>query len=305
MNTRYSNKRAPIQSDIELGNNWEASSHHAKRLKPLQLGIRSDLQPSVEDVPPTSTGQQKGQDLKDTPSFLSASKRSLLSHSQLLEGAGCPPDSMAGNESQFLSTEPPTSRAVPSILFESRQTVPQMVDGESITVEVGRDDHRNGCSYPSGINISSADENKVAAKTIIDPVDTTSNPAPSEEEQQIAWASRQVENFKADIQKLKNDAATRKKMVTSIDKDIEGSQKNYDKHLQGKQEEIARVLRELEEEYNKKCEAFKSKLEDLNTSKQAGAEEMRRNELEVSHKGMGLVRFQAIIDYYTQEDGVN
>jgi hypothetical protein len=61
--------------------------------------------------------------------------------------------------------------------------------------------------------------------------------------------------------------------------------------LQGKDEEIAKVLRELEEQHNKKCEMFKSRLENFDRNKQTEPRELKRRELEVAHKETGLAHF--------------
>jgi hypothetical protein len=47
--------------------------------------------------------------------------------------------------------------------------------------------------------------------------------------------------------------------------------------------------------FQKDYEALKSKLKNLNESKQAELEKLRRNALEVSRKEAGLTRFQAIV----------
>jgi cell division septum initiation protein DivIVA len=111
-----------------------------------------------------------------------------------------------------------------------------------------------------------------------------------------------VENFEAEIEKLKRNATTRSMIVTSIGQEIEHSQKEYDELLQGKQQEIDRVLRELEEQHSKKCEALKSKLQNLKESKQTVLGALKRNALEVSRKETGVTHFQAIIDYYNPEE---
>jgi DNA repair exonuclease SbcCD ATPase subunit len=91
-------------------------------------------------------------------------------------------------------------------------------------------------------------------------------------------------------------------IVTSMGQEIEHSQKEYDELLQGRQEEMDRVLRELEEQHSKKCEALKSKLRNLKESKQTVLGELKRNALEVSRKETGVTRFQAIINYYNHEE---
>jgi hypothetical protein len=323
INASYSKKRALIYPGTDQ-NNLEASSGQAKRLKqfkvgdmlsqdpveyrrPLPGGALSDrLQPSLEEVPPTSRVQEQGQ-RGDSVFYCTAKEMSRGSHGQTLEDTGYPSDPMNGNESQPGLTEQPTLDVVPCTTLETPQTLPPAVDGfESTTVEVTGPtvDQQDGCSQPSSTDSLPRDWNPTTLQSAISPGGTTSILA-IEKEQQIAWASRQVENFKAEIQKLKCDAAARTTIVTSIDQEIEHSQKDYDKLLRGKEEEITRVLRELEEQHNKKCEVFKSKLENLNKSKQTELRELKRKELAASHKETGLTCFQAIIDYYTHEESDN
>lgn len=111
-----------------------------------------------------------------------------------------------------------------------------------------------------------------------------------------------MEIFEAKIRKLKCDVAARTTVVASINEEIEYYQTDYDMLLRGKDEEIAEVLRELEEQHNKKCEKFKSGLEKLDRNKQTELRELKRKELEVSHEEMGFAHFQAIIAYYTEEE---
>lgn len=65
-------------------------------------------------------------------------------------------------------------------------------------------------------------------------------------------------------------------IVTSIDQEVDLVQKDY--------------------------ETLKSKLQNLNESKQVELEELRRNAVEVSHKETGLTHFYAIINYYRDEE---
>jgi hypothetical protein len=213
---------------------------------------------------------------------------------------------MSSTGCQSSWTEQPTPDLVPSTALGSQQTRFTPINGfEPIVVDVGDSitDQQNGSSHlSSGKNSLSGEINSTAIHPIISPMETASIPTASESEQQRAWASRQVENFEAEIQKLKCNAATRSTIVTSIGQEIEHSQKEYDKLLQGKQEEIDRVLRELEEQHNKKCEALKSNLQNLKESEQTVQGELTRNALEVSRKETGVARFQAIIDYYNPEE---
>jgi hypothetical protein len=323
INASYSKKRAPIYPPTDQ-NNSEASSGQTKRLKqfkvgdiishdpveyrrPLPDGVLSDrLQPSLEEVPPTSRVQEQGQREGDSAIYCTAKEMSRGSHGQTLEDSGYPSDPINGNESQPGLIEQSTSDVVRCTPLETRQTLPPAVDDfEPTTVEVGGPSvgQQDGCSQPSSTDSLPRDRNPTTLQSVIRPGETTSMLAIKRE--QIAWASRQVENFEAEIQKLKCDTAARTTIITSINQEIENSQKDYDKLLRGKEEEIARVLAELEEQHNKKCAGFKSKLENLNMSKETELRELKRKELEASHKETGLTRFQAIIDYYTHEESDN
>lgn len=46
-----------------------------------------------------------------------------------------------------------------------------------------------------------------------------------------------------------------------------------------------------------------SRLESLDKKKQTELRELKTRELEVAHKDKGLAHFQAIVDYYTYEEG--
>jgi hypothetical protein len=157
--------------------------------------------------------------------------------------------------------------------FEPQQTLSSASDSfKSIAIEASgqRVDQQTGSSNPSSTDSPSGDNNATALQPVI------SIPATSEREQQIAWASRQVEKFETQIQQLKHNASGRTMAVTSIDQEIDLVQKDY--------------------------EAFKSKLQSLNESKQAELEELRRNALEAFHKETGLTHFHAIINYYRNEE---
>jgi hypothetical protein len=322
INASYSSKRAAIHPATDP-NDSEASSGQAKRLKqfkvgdnigqdpveyrrPLPDGILSDrLRPSLEEVPPTSRVQEQGQ-RGDSAIYHTAKEMSRGLYGQTLEDSGYPSDPMNGNESRPGLTEQLTSDVVRCTPLETCQTLPPVANGsESTTIEVRGPNvsQQDGCSQPSSTDSLPRDRNPTTLQSVIRPGETTS--MLTIEREQIAWASRQVENFEAEIQKLKCDAAARTTIVTSIDQEIENSQKDYDKLLRGKEEEIARVLAELEEQHNKKCTMFKSKLENLNKFKQTELGELKRNELEASHKERGLTCFQAIIDYYTLEESDN
>jgi hypothetical protein len=272
----------------------------------LSAEVHSDiLQPTLEEMSPTSIAQEQGQRRGDRGFYPTASENSPVSHGQVFQGSGYPSDPVNRNESQSGSTEQPTSDAVHSAPLEDRQTLPQAVDShESITVEIDgcTVDQEGSSAQPSRIDNCSEERNSSAAHPVIKPLEAVSIPTTSDKEQQIAWASKQVENFEAEIHKLKNNVTTRSRNITSIEHDIENSQNDYNKHLQDKEEEIARVLRELEEQHSRKCEAFKSKLLYLKESKQSELRTLERYVLEVSRKENGLMHFQAIVDYYNHEE---
>lgn len=275
----------------------------------LPSNILSDRpQRSLEEASPISTAQEQGQNQRDKTFHNTTDGMSRVSHEHILQGASGPPDPRNRNESQSGLKGQPTSGAPPNTPPESPQALPGApgaVDSfESITVEVEGCvvDQLDGSSHLSITESLSAEKDSAIPQPVIQAVETPSIPEASERDKQVGWASRQVESFEADIQKLKCDATARTVIVASIDREIENFQGDYDKLIQGKQEEIARVLRELEERHNKKCEALKSKLENLNESKRTEIGELKRNASEVSRKEIGLVRFQAIIDYYAQED---
>ena len=73
--------------------------------------------------------------------------------------------------------------------------------------------------------------------------------------------------------------------------------------LRGKEEETAKVLGELEEHHNNKCEIFDSRLENHDSKNQTELRELQRREIQVAHQDRGLGRFQAIIAYYAHEGG--
>lgn len=90
--------------------------------------------------------------------------------------------------------------------------------------------------------------------------------------------------------------------ITSIEQEIEDFKNEDDKYRQNKEKEIARVLREIDERYNREHDALKVKMEAHNKAKQSELDGLNRNSLEVARKETGLKRFQAIIEYY-EADG--
>jgi hypothetical protein len=158
-----------------------------------------------------------------------------------------------------------------------------------------------GSQISSRMNTQSGENGSATQAATIPSAQNTST---TTEEEQKAWASRQVQNFQSEILKLNCDTITRAARIKSIEKEIEDFKKEHDKNSQDKEEEIARVLTEIEERYNKKRDILNAKLETHSQSKQSEQDGLKRNELEVSRKETGKKRFQAIIDYYeTDGDG--
>lgn len=283
-------------------------------LKPFQVGdmlseVTVEYEPLLSaevlsdttlDVLSTSIAQQQVQKQGNRVLYLTGNEKRPVLHYQG-EGSGCPLDPVSRNENQSGSTEQPPLGAVLSTPVEKRQMLPQAVDTfESINVKVGcrTVDQRDVSLHPSSIDSLSEEKNSSAMQPVVDPVETVIMPATSEKEQQITWAFKQVKNFEAEIQNLKYDTTTRTMFVTSLDREIEHTRKDYETFLQDRQEDIARVLIKLEEQHNKKSEALKCKLDNLSQLKEAELGELKRNELELSYKETGLARFQAIIGYY-------
>jgi hypothetical protein len=249
INASYSKKQALIYPVTDQ-NNLEASSGQAKRLKQFKVGdmlsqdpvkhqcplldraLSDRLQPSLEEVPPTSRVQEQGQ-RGDSVFYCTAKEMSRGSHGQTLKDTGYPSDPMNSNESQPGLTEQLTSDVIPGTTLETPQTLPPVVDGfKSTTVKVTGPsvDQQDGCLQPSSTGSLPRDRNPTTLQSAISPGETTSILA-IEKEQQIAWASRQVENFKAEIQKLKCDTTVQTTIVTSIDQEIKHAQKDYNKLL--------------------------------------------------------------------------
>ncbi|KIM99330.1 hypothetical protein OIDMADRAFT_30934 [Oidiodendron maius Zn] len=325
VNTSYPNKRSPVNPSSDQNNDWEAGSSHTKRPKRFQVGdmlcqgsvenqsplspeVHSDrLQPSLDEVSRRGRVQEQEQRQADGTFYRIPNGGSRMSCGRSVDGAMFPPDPMRCLESQSGLTEQPLSDIVLNTTLKSWQRLPETVDHlQSITVEVEGCEAEQQESTPhfnSTANSQAAEQILTALHPVIKPSETSSIKASGEREQQMAWASRQVEIFEAKIQKLKDDAAKRAMTVTSLDQEIEQSRKDYDAVLHGKQEEIDRVLRELEERHSKEREALKSKIENSNESKQTEIRELKRNASEVSQKEIGLKLFQDIIDYYTPEEG--
>ena len=178
---------------------------------------------------------------------------------------------------------------------------------ESITVEIGGQivNQQDGSSNPSRLNFLLGENHACIVQPEIRPAEAMSIPTSSNQEEQIKWASRQVKDLQAEIQEIKSDVTTQTRNVTSINQDIEYSQRSYDKHLHNKQEEIARVLRELENQHRKKSEVFETKLINLKESKQSKLQKLKRYILKVSRKEKELVHFQSIVDYYNNKEDID
>ena len=328
VNTSYPSKRSPVDPSSDE-NYWDACSSYTKRLKRFQVGDML-CQGSVENQSPLSSevlsdrprpspgevsrrgraqeqAQGQAQRQADGAFYRRTNGESRMSCGRSVDGARCLPDPMSCVESQSGLAEQPISDIVLNTPHKSWQRVSEAVDDlQSITVEV------EGCQieqqdstphFNSTTNSQDAEQIPTAPRPVINPLETASITASSEREQNIAWASKQVESIEAKIQKLKDDAAKRKMTVTSLDQEIEHFQKDYDALHQGEQEEIDRVLRELKERHKKKREALQSKIENLKESKQTEIGELERNTSEVSHKEEGLKHYQDIIYYHTHEEG--
>lgn len=118
---------------------------------------------------------------------------------------------------------------------------------------------------------------------------------------QEAWASIQVQNIQTEIQTLNGDTAKRTNIVALIDQDLGKMQEEYDKHLQNKSQDLARVIGEVKEQYNRKLEILESKVTTLKESKQNELDRLKSNAREVSRKETGLVCYKAVINYLKKE----
>jgi hypothetical protein len=246
------------------------------------------------DVSPLGVAQEQGR-VDVFPS--TAGDKGSVSHNPTVAGGACFSDLEDYNESQSKSTGQHASNGALSTALENQQT-PMSDAFESITVEIGGQtvNEQDGSANSSRLNTPPAENPE------IEPAEAVSVTTSSNKEEQVEWASRQVNNLEAEIQKLKSDVTARTLYVTSIEEQIEKSQEIYDKHRHNKQEEIARVLRELEEQHRKESEAFESKLSDLEESKQSELRKLESFTVQVSRKEKGLVHFQGIVDYYNNEE---
>jgi hypothetical protein len=311
----YSNKRGPAHpyhNDRNTGH--ESNPRHAKRLKRLPVGNMLcenavEFQPLLSpealadtslDVSPTEVAQEQGR--VDVISSTAGEKGSV-SHSPTFAGGACSSDVEDYNESQSRSAGQHASNGALSTALENQQT--PMTDGfDSITVEIGGQtvNEQDGSSNSSCLNSPPAENQSCTVQPEIESAEAVVVTTSNNKEEQVEWASRQVNNLEAEIQKLKSEVTARTLNVTSIEEQMEKSQEIYDMHRQNKQEEIARVLRELEEQHRQESEAFESKLSDLEESKQSELRKLESFTLRVSRKEKGLVHFQGIVDYYNNED---
>lgn len=116
-----------------------------------------------------------------------------------------------------------------------------------------------------------------------------------------AWASRQVQSFRSEIETLSHNNATRSATIGLIEREIEDIKKEDSRVKQAEEEETARVLKEIQDRYAADRQALSLKLSRLVQSKQLELEGLKRNELQVTRKEKGLLHWQAIVDYYNTE----
>ena len=122
------------------------------------------------------------------------------------------------------------------------------------------------------------------------------------DKEEKAWATRKLETFQNEIQLLENENAARINTVGQIDQElrhVEITDANLNKR---KEEEIVRVLREIEARYLIEHEGLKNKQDKLKEDREKEFGVFEKNLAEIRRKKSGMGGFQAIVDYYSGLD---
>jgi hypothetical protein len=224
---------------------------------------------------------------------------------QVIEGSRFGSISRNSRDIESPLAEQPSSTPKPSTPVEHWQTIASTTN-QSETAALATSSPKpvretGSPQITSKIDSQSGEKSSATPQPAKMPLATQSTSTITEEEPK-EWLSRKVQSFKAEIQTLNRDTATRIMKITSIEQEIEDFKNEDDKYRQNKEKEIARVLREIDERYNREHDALKVKMEAHNKAKQSELDGLNRNSLEVARKETGLKRFQAIIEYY-EADG--
>lgn len=124
-------------------------------------------------------------------------------------------------------------------------------------------------------------------------------------QEEKARALKKVAGFKAEIQSLKRDSDTRVVIISRIEQEAEEVKREEAKLQQQKSDEIARVLREIDERYHRDCELLRDKQNGLQKSKESELEALKRNEVQVARKQTGLELYQRVIDFHESSEEAN
>lgn len=122
------------------------------------------------------------------------------------------------------------------------------------------------------------------------------------DKEEQAWAARKIEAFRKEIQFLETENTVRINVVGKIDqelKDVETTDAGLQKR---KEEEIARVLKEIEARYLTEHEGLRTKQDKLKKDREKEFGVFEKNLAEIRRKKAGMGGFQAIVDYYTSLD---
>jgi excinuclease UvrABC ATPase subunit len=110
------------------------------------------------------------------------------------------------------------------------------------------------------------------------------------------WASRRITEIQVETQTLKHDNDTRVIIIHQIEKEVSDVKKQNSELQEQKQEEIARVLREIEARYKREQEALVEKRNSLNEAKEREMEGLKENARQVKMNEKKMKRLQALVD---------
>lgn len=129
-------------------------------------------------------------------------------------------------------------------------------------------------------------------------IGSTTRPIPDSCDEGKAWASKETHKLQTVLQDLRNKKATNLVKITSIEQQIAANRDGKNRLRQKKEEETARLLKEIQERYEKNTELYDEKEVALKKAKEAELEELKSNEFAIEHNETGAKRLQAVVDFY-------
>lgn len=119
---------------------------------------------------------------------------------------------------------------------------------------------------------------------------------PITDETEKAWLSSKVQKLQSDIEALKREDEARLANIRSIDQQLDNLAKDSGGLQRMKEEEIARVLREIEDRYRREYEGLNQKQYELGGAKESEVAALNRNLRQITKNEKKMRSYQTLVD---------